>query len=50
MKPELLESVKNRIILIGISAPSTSDLWETPFSAKATDGRTTLHVEVLRKS
>jgi CHASE2 domain-containing sensor protein len=35
IKPELLESVKNRIVLIGVTAPSTSDYWETPFSAIA---------------
>ncbi len=37
INPELLESVKNRIVLIGVSAPSTSDYWETPFSAIALD-------------
>ena len=37
IKPELLESVKNRLVLIGVTAPSTSDYWETPFSAIAPD-------------
>lgn len=37
IKPELLEPVKNRIVLIGVTAPSTSDYWETPFSAIAPD-------------
>jgi CHASE2 domain-containing sensor protein len=35
INPELLESVKNRIVLIGVTAPSSSDYWETPFSAIA---------------
>jgi CHASE2 domain-containing sensor protein len=29
--------VKNRIVLIGVTAPSTSDYWETPFRASAPD-------------
>lgn len=34
--PELVESYENRIVLIGLSAPTnTNDLWETPFSATA---------------
>ncbi len=37
INPELLESVKNRIVLIGVTAPSSSDYWETPFSAIAPD-------------
>jgi CHASE2 domain-containing sensor protein len=37
INPELLDSVKNRIILIGVTAPSTSDYWETPFRASAPD-------------
>lgn len=37
IKPELLESVKNRIVLIGVTAPSSSDDWETPLSDSAPD-------------
>jgi CHASE2 domain-containing sensor protein len=37
INPELLESVKNRIVLIGVTAPSSSDYWETPFSVSAPD-------------
>ncbi|HEY9665575.1 MAG TPA: CHASE2 domain-containing protein, partial [Coleofasciculaceae cyanobacterium] len=37
INPELLDSVKNRIVLIGVTAPSTSDYWETPFRASAAD-------------
>jgi CHASE2 domain-containing sensor protein len=37
INPELLDSVKNRIVLIGVTAPSTSDYWETPFRASAPD-------------
>lgn len=36
--PELLEnSVKNRIILIGVTASSSPDDWETPYTAYAPD-------------
>ncbi|MBW4499440.1 MAG: CHASE2 domain-containing protein [Scytonema hyalinum WJT4-NPBG1] len=36
--PELLQkSVKNRIVLIGVTAPSSPDDWETPYTAKAPD-------------
>lgn len=37
IKPELLESLKNRIVLIGVTAPSSSDNWETPYSFNALD-------------
>jgi CHASE2 domain-containing sensor protein len=37
VKPELIDSVKNRIIIIGAIAPSTSDDWLTPFSSGASD-------------
>jgi len=30
INPELIESVKNRIILIGVTAPSTADRWKEP--------------------
>jgi CHASE2 domain-containing sensor protein len=30
-----VESVKNRIVLIGVTASSTHDYWETPYSASA---------------
>ena len=32
-KPNLKELVKNRIVLIGVTAPTTTDEWKTPFSA-----------------
>lgn len=35
VKPELVESVKNRVVLIGVTAPTTTDYWKTPYSAKA---------------
>jgi CHASE2 domain-containing sensor protein len=31
IKPELIESVKNRIVLIGVTAISTADDWKTPY-------------------
>ncbi|GAB1539551.1 hypothetical protein NUACC21_22180 [Scytonema sp. NUACC21] len=34
IKPELLESLKNRVVLIGVTAPSSSDFWETPYASK----------------
>ena len=37
INPDLVESVKNRIVLIGVTAPSTADSWETPYSANAPD-------------
>ncbi|PZD70861.1 Serine/threonine-protein kinase B [Acaryochloris thomasi RCC1774] len=33
--PESLESLKDRIVLIGITAPSTTDNWQTPYSNTA---------------
>ncbi len=35
VNPELLESVKNRIVLIGVTAPTTTDYWKTPYSARS---------------
>ncbi|MBG1264663.1 CHASE2 domain-containing protein [Nostoc commune] len=32
---ELAELLKGRIILIGVTAPTTTDYWKTPYSAKA---------------
>ncbi|MGF2039477.1 MAG: CHASE2 domain-containing protein [Nostoc sp. CmiVER01] len=32
---ELVELLKGRIILIGVTAPTTTDYWKTPYSAKA---------------
>jgi CHASE2 domain-containing sensor protein len=29
---ELINSLKNRIVLIGVTAPSTSDIWKTPLT------------------
>lgn len=37
INPELVESMKNRIVLIGVTASSTHDYWETPYSASAPD-------------
>jgi CHASE2 domain-containing sensor protein len=37
VKPELIDSVKNRIVIIGVTASSTSDRWQTPFSDIALD-------------
>ncbi|KYC42408.1 transmembrane sensor domain-containing protein [Scytonema hofmannii PCC 7110] len=34
IQPELLESVKNRVVLIGVTAPSSSDFWATPYSSQ----------------
>lgn len=35
INPELAELVQNRIVLIGVTAPSTVDYWKTPYSARA---------------
>lgn len=35
INPKLLESVKNRIVLIGVTAPTSSDYWQTPQSDRA---------------
>jgi CHASE2 domain-containing sensor protein len=35
INPELIELVKNRIVLIGVTASSSTDYWKTPFSAAA---------------
>ncbi|PAX53545.1 CHASE2 domain-containing protein [Brunnivagina elsteri] len=37
VKPELIDSVKNRVVIIGVTASSTSDRWRTPFSNIVTD-------------
>ncbi len=34
VNPKLLESLKDRIVLIGITAPTTTDYWKTPYSAR----------------
>ncbi len=35
INPQLVESLKNRIILIGVTASSTADYWQTPESGNA---------------
>lgn len=35
INPKLAELVKDRIVLIGVTAPSTVDLWKTPYSTRA---------------
>jgi CHASE2 domain-containing sensor protein len=35
INPELLESLKHRIVLIGVTAITTADTWKTPYSATA---------------
>lgn len=35
INPKLAGLVKDRIVLIGVTAPSTVDLWKTPYSARA---------------
>jgi CHASE2 domain-containing sensor protein len=40
INPELSESVKNRIVLIGVTAPTTADQWKTPFSVNAPPNQT----------
>ena len=36
IQPEIVKSLRDRIVLIGLSAPTnTNDFWETPFSANA---------------
>ncbi|WP_375477660.1 CHASE2 domain-containing protein [uncultured Nostoc sp.] len=35
INPQLQEFLKDRIVLIGVTAPSTTDYWKTPYSAKA---------------
>ncbi|MGI8503636.1 MAG: CHASE2 domain-containing protein [Hassallia sp.] len=39
IKPELIESLKNRIVLIGVIASSSSspDYWKTPYTSNAAD-------------
>jgi len=32
IQPSLIESVKNRVILIGVTASSSTDYWKTPYS------------------
>lgn len=39
IKPELIESLKNRIIMIGVTAPSAkADYWKTPLKEKEIQG------------
>lgn len=39
IKPELVESLKNRIVMIGVTAPSAkADYWKTPFKEKKIQG------------
>lgn len=33
INPELVESLKHRLVLIGVTAHSTADYWQTPYSA-----------------
>jgi CHASE2 domain-containing sensor protein len=35
INPELVESLKHRIVLIGVTAITTADTWKTPYSAGA---------------
>ncbi len=35
ISPKLAKLIENRIVLIGVIAPSTVDLWKTPYSIKA---------------
>ncbi|MFH7024420.1 MAG: CHASE2 domain-containing protein [Heteroscytonema crispum UTEX LB 1556] len=35
INPQLIESIKNRIVIIGITASSSTDYWKTPFSPAA---------------
>lgn len=35
INPNLAKSIKNRIVLIGVTAPSTVDLWKIPYSNRA---------------
>lgn len=35
LNPELVQSLKNRIVLIGVTASTTADTWKTPYSATA---------------
>lgn len=38
IKPELIESLKNRIVLIGVTASTSSpDYWKTPYTSNAAD-------------
>jgi CHASE2 domain-containing sensor protein len=32
IKPETVKEIQNRIILIGVTAPSSSDVWKTPYT------------------
>ena len=32
IEPAMIDSLKNRIILIGVTAPSTTDYWKTPYT------------------
>ncbi|HAX76950.1 MAG TPA: transmembrane sensor domain-containing protein [Cyanobacteria bacterium UBA11372] len=40
INPELRKSVKNRIVFIGVIAPTTADQWKTPFSLNAPQNQT----------
>ncbi|GET36669.1 CHASE2 domain-containing protein [Microseira wollei] len=40
INPELREYVKNRIVLIGVTAPTTADQWKTPYSVNAPPNQT----------
>jgi CHASE2 domain-containing sensor protein/predicted Ser/Thr protein kinase len=33
--PKLIKSVRDRIVLIGVTAPSTTDYWSTPYTGEA---------------
>ncbi len=37
INPELVTLVKDRIVLIGVTTPSTADHWKTPYSASTLD-------------
>ncbi|MBR8840654.1 MAG: CHASE2 domain-containing protein [Stigonema ocellatum SAG 48.90 = DSM 106950] len=37
IKPDVVDSVKNRIVLIGVTAPTSSDRWQTPYTTSAVD-------------
>ncbi|MBV6627775.1 MAG: CHASE2 domain-containing protein [Rivularia sp. (in: Bacteria)] len=39
IQPSAIESVKNRIILIGVTASSSADYWKTPYSESSPDNQ-----------
>ncbi|MEO1560488.1 MAG: CHASE2 domain-containing protein, partial [Cyanobacteria bacterium J06632_19] len=39
IEPSAIESIKNRIILIGVTASSSADYWKTPYSESSPDNQ-----------